>query len=300
MYFSRFFSYYFFLPLLTILFSSCPSPFTTPQSIIDSKHPLFRYTSANYLNPSTQRLQIHLFYEPGAAPEISTPPEEDCWDFLRKGITQLTQSQGKGATLSIGGKDPSSFIQLSHFNQLNEQHKSEWKPSDIYLLAAEQEALFPNNNPLAPAFYLFYLKGYLLSERGKPLPSVLALSLSITSKSKEGIVVKPTPIIAIFKDMIRQNSSFFELPPHLQARYEQITIAHEMGHSLGLVNMSAGIPMKNPHEDPNHPHHCKHKSCLMFWENESFTLLNPLNPLKYTFCKDCIDDVNHFRSSLGN
>lgn len=297
----RFFRPFLFSTLLffaSISFFSCPNGSSIPEKI-DSKHPLFQFSPQTYFSPQTQKLKIHLFYEPNAAPEVSDSLSEDCWNLFRSKITLLTKSDGVGPDLYIGKTPPSELIRISDFHQMESQQKNGWKSHELYRLATDKEALYPNDNPLEPAFYFFFLNGYLLDKKGKPLSSILALTLSITATGSDGTKKsRPTPIIAVFKDAIRNHAFAPFLPSKPLAQYEQITLAHEMGHALGLVNKDGGIPMKRAHEDTKHPHHCFNESCIMFWSNESLHQLNQINLNSYTFCRECIDDVYHFKASL--
>lgn len=74
---------------------------------------------------------------------------------------------------------------------------------------------------------------------------------------------------AIFKDKIRDSTS--GLLSASQADVERAVVVHEMGHLLGLVNN--GIPMVEPHEDPDHPRHSDNEDSVMFWAVEN----NPVN-----------------------
>ena len=47
---------------------------------------------------------------------------------------------------------------------------------------------------------------------------------------------------------------------------EQMVWTHEVGHVLGLVDY--GLPMVEPHNDPDHPHHDKNEDCIMYWAFE--------------------------------
>lgn len=48
---------------------------------------------------------------------------------------------------------------------------------------------------------------------------------------------------------------------------EEITIVHEVGHILGLVN--GGTPMVTPHEDSAHPRHSTNAQSVMYWQVEA-------------------------------
>ena len=52
---------------------------------------------------------------------------------------------------------------------------------------------------------------------------------------------------------------------------ESTVVAHELGHVLGLVNI--GTKMTQPHEDAMHPGHDANTKCLMYWANNSSSLV---------------------------
>lgn len=67
--------------------------------------------------------------------------------------------------------------------------------------------------------------------------------------------------MVFYEKSIMSNSGGFSQPS--RAILEATVMRHEFGHDLGLVNL--GTPMVVNHADPNHPHHCDVKSCLMYW-----------------------------------
>lgn len=57
------------------------------------------------------------------------------------------------------------------------------------------------------------------------------------------------------------------LPPLLGSGVEPTTIAHELGHLLGLVDN--GVAMVDPHRDAENGAHCDDDRCLMYWAVET-------------------------------
>jgi hypothetical protein len=70
---------------------------------------------------------------------------------------------------------------------------------------------------------------------------------------------------------------------------EAITLVHEFGHMLGLVNV--GTSMVTPHEDPEHSGHDVNPDCLMYWLNEGTTILESLSNILPEFDQECLDDM---------
>lgn len=68
--------------------------------------------------------------------------------------------------------------------------------------------------------------------------------------------------VAIFAESISGGSPF----PGVNDAVEEITMLHEVGHLLGLVNL--GTPMVHPHEDAAHSGHSGNSRSVMYWEVE--------------------------------
>jgi hypothetical protein len=68
--------------------------------------------------------------------------------------------------------------------------------------------------------------------------------------------------IAIFAATIESASTFAVSTDAI----EKITVVHEVGHLLGLVNI--GTPMVTPHEDPTHRGHSSNEHSVMYWAVE--------------------------------
>ncbi|MCD6461519.1 MAG: hypothetical protein J7L61_02125 [Thermoplasmata archaeon] len=78
--------------------------------------------------------------------------------------------------------------------------------------------------------------------------------------------------------------------------FEASVMVHEMGHLWGLVNI--GYESEKDHEDKEHPHHCTHDTCVMYWALETSpssyidNFLNTGSPKPpTTFCDDCKYDI---------
>ncbi|MDG6221451.1 MAG: hypothetical protein QCI38_08410, partial [Candidatus Thermoplasmatota archaeon] len=83
--------------------------------------------------------------------------------------------------------------------------------------------------------------------------------------------------------------------------FETSVAIHEMGHLWGLVNLN--YTSERDHEDPDHPHHCKHDDCVMYWALETSPSSYIQNYLSTgnvkpptTFCDDCIFDLNKIKA----
>jgi hypothetical protein len=70
----------------------------------------------------------------------------------------------------------------------------------------------------------------------------------------------------LFEDQIQQAANLFVS----SAAIERSVITHETGHLLALVNI--GYHSAYDHEDPQHPHHSKYQSSVMYWAIEDTSI----------------------------
>ncbi|HEV2686237.1 MAG TPA: hypothetical protein VGW79_06335 [Actinomycetota bacterium] len=73
-----------------------------------------------------------------------------------------------------------------------------------------------------------------------------------------GVAFRATAAV-IFEDQIQQAANVFVSASAI----ERSVITHETGHLLGLVNV--GYRSHYDHEDPQHPHHSKYQTSVMYW-----------------------------------
>jgi len=71
---------------------------------------------------------------------------------------------------------------------------------------------------------------------------------------------------AMFEDQIQQAANVFVSSNTI----ERSVITHEMGHLLGLINI--GYRSHYDHEDPQHPHHSKYQTSVMYWAIEDMSI----------------------------
>lgn len=71
---------------------------------------------------------------------------------------------------------------------------------------------------------------------------------------------------ALFEDQIQDAANVFVSASSI----ERSVITHEMGHLLGLINI--GYRSHYDHEDPQHPHHSKYETSVMFWAVEDTSI----------------------------
>jgi len=76
-----------------------------------------------------------------------------------------------------------------------------------------------------------------------------------------GLNIGNSSVIAIFKPVVDASSS----SRAEQTLVEQSTIAHEIGHAVGLVNN--GVRATSAHHDVDNGSHCTNTDCVMYWMN---------------------------------
>jgi len=80
-----------------------------------------------------------------------------------------------------------------------------------------------------------------------------------------GLSFRATAFV-LFEDQIQQAANVFVS----SASIERAVITHEMGHLLGLINI--GYHSHYDHEDPQHPHHSKYQTSVMYWAIEDMSI----------------------------
>ncbi|MGZ4120402.1 MAG: hypothetical protein ACXVQY_02745 [Actinomycetota bacterium] len=71
---------------------------------------------------------------------------------------------------------------------------------------------------------------------------------------------------SVFEDQVAASANAFVSA----AAIERAVVTHEAGHLLGLVNL--GYRSAYDHEDPQHPHHSRYRSSVMYWAIEDASI----------------------------
>lgn len=101
---------------------------------------------------------------------------------------------------------------------------------------------------------------------------ILVADAGYSTSGVVGVAYRNTSIVVLGKTA-QASSGALGQPSRL--RMESTVLNHEFGHLLGLVNN--GIGMVTPHEDDTHKPHCTNKNCLMYYEIESSSFLDPFD-----------------------
>jgi hypothetical protein len=91
--------------------------------------------------------------------------------------------------------------------------------------------------------------------------------------------------IVLFKQTIADADPGFPM----FAPIENVVLAHELGHLLGLVDN--GIPMVDDHADPEHAAHDSNADCLMYWAVDTSGVVDMLMNGAPDFDAACRADV---------
>lgn len=186
---------------------------------------------------------MEIYYETGSEPFTgATAGGMNYWDILEDNLTAIFQYRSTPPTITV----PKTLAEMT---SIPAQGKTEWTGIDIVNLHKQYHGQLPSSRD--SRFYLYFLDGNYSTGSG-PETGVIGVSLS------------GTPIIAIFKDVVRSSGMN---PNGVVPRYvEQSTLVHEMGHALGFVNN--GVPMVTAHQDTAHGAHSTNTDCVMYWMNE--------------------------------
>jgi hypothetical protein len=217
-------------------------------------------------------ITVHVAYEPDAKPFTGAFSDGgQYWSVLENNLNTLFLGRIIEPDISVP-KD------LTGMDQIPDHSRTSWTTAQVYDLA--QSTWDTPQTSTSAEFYVLFLNGYF-NDQG------------VVNKQVTGISINTTPVIAIFKDAIRElgYSSFVEKV------IEQTTLVHEFGHAAGLVNI--GLPMVADHEDTEHLYHCTNEDCVMYWENDgtklNFFIQRIVNsPSDVIFGPECLDDASSF------
>lgn len=239
------------------------------------KMPTFRLKSS--LEPQnvsaiygSARLDVKIFYEPGAEPYTDQVATFKTFDLLHKNLDALFEGKTNRPMVSIPRE-------LSAMTKLSAQDKTTWTTEEVMELSESNKVPAVADTT---SFSIFFLNG-----RSKENSSTIGFHISKTN------------VIAIFKDVIKSTTTTAQ--PLVPKYVEQATLVHEMGHALGLVDN--GVPMYTPHKDTEHGAHCSNPDCVMYYSNEgAASMMNfatqALAKLSVVmFDQQCLNDTQNYK-----
>ncbi|PJZ69758.1 hypothetical protein CH373_11040 [Leptospira perolatii] len=221
---------------------------------------------------SVRNVFVSVYYETGAEPETSS---------ILVGVSnwQIT-IDNLNAAFSNRGYTVSVFVPttLSEMTEITPENQATWTIPEILSLAAKYQTA--TSDYTNARFFLAFVKGYL-DNNGSPNPNVV------------GVNISGTPVTIVFKDVVNSSFTLLQKP-----RAEQITVVHELGHALGMVNN--GVPMVSSHQDVANGHHCSNSTCGMYYSVEGSTGLGTFtnafdDNARVIFKNECLEDFRNFK-----
>ncbi len=142
------------------------------------------------------------------------------------------------------------------------QNKGAYTLNDVGQLEAANRQNYTTGTRVVS--YFLFLDGASTEDDAQSGRKILAYAYQNTS-------------MAVFEKTIQSISG--SLPGQASlSTVETTVVEHELGHLLGLVNLSPGTPIQSPHQDTPNGNHCNVKSCLMYFSvNTSDVVKNLLS-----------------------
>ncbi|TGL64125.1 hypothetical protein [Leptospira sarikeiensis] len=228
--------------------------------------------SAVYFS-SVRSAGLEIAYEPDAEPFTGnfTIGGSDIWSVVQNNLEDVFADRGYTVSISVPND-------LSSMTQIPSQGRSVWSVNQLLDLVPRYRRQASDFQ--STSFFIIYLKGQMADA-----PGVIAVTIS-------GVFGIGPPVVFVFKDMVNQFDS--GISPDKVEKAEQMTVTHELGHALGLVN--AGIPLHSSHQDKEHGNHCTEESCGMFWAL-SDTKVETFSPSTNSLIlgQECRDDIRNYK-----
>lgn len=142
--------------------------------------------------------------------------------------------------------DKPAGIELSGGNTFASD-REQWSAADVRAIADANRATASEGDTVS--LYLVYLRGELVRDG--------------ESSNALGVAVNASEV-ALFPE---QWSDLGSALLGSGAAVERAVLVHELGHALGLVNLTYDSPID--HEDPEHPGHSSNRESVMYWAVET-------------------------------
>ncbi|TGJ98216.1 hypothetical protein EHQ53_00325 [Leptospira langatensis] len=222
---------------------------------------------------SVRSASVEIAYENGAEPftgNFATAPTTSIWSVTESNLVNAFADRGYTVDVNV----PQD---LSSMEEFPDQGRSTWSINQLLALASKYKE--QSSNFQSTKFQVVFVKGSLAENSG-----VIAVTVS-------GAFGIGAPVVFVFKEIINHFQDSIS-PDHVK-KAEQMTVTHELGHALGLVN--AGIPLSSDHQDTAHGSHCSNTTCGMYWAlgDDRVNSFSPgTNPL--IFGSECIADIRNY------
>jgi predicted Zn-dependent protease len=167
---------------------------------------------------------------------------------------------------NICGKDQIPFVWSDVITLENYDVNMTYSTEDLRNLERQYRDYFNNDNTVV--IYILYLNGNFSSDDDDK--RVIGRAYSSSS-------------VAMSMDVIN-----LETESNALYNKENLTLHHEVGHLLGLVNF--GYESESPHENKTKPGHCIIDDCIMR-KGKNYDLT-------YKFCNYCLDDLEKLKSNV--
>ncbi|WP_246053037.1 hypothetical protein [Leptospira semungkisensis] len=222
---------------------------------------------------TTRSASVEIAYEDGAEPNtgnFAVAPTTSVWSVTESNLINAFADRGYTVNVTV----PTDLSSMSEFP---DQGRSTWTINQLLALVPKYKA--EDSNFQSAKFFVVFVKGSLAENSG-----VIAVTVS-------GAFGIGAPTVFVFKEIINHFQD--NLSPDKVRKAEQMTVTHELGHALGLVN--TGIPLSSDHQDTAHGNHCTNTSCGMYWAlgDDRVDSFSPgTNPL--IFGSECITDIRDY------
>ncbi len=228
--------------------------------------------SAVYFS-TVRNMGVEIAYEDGAAPfagNFTVSPSISVWSVTKSNLEDVFADRSYTVTVNVPDD-------LSSMTQFPNQGRTSWSINQLLGLVTQYRT--ESSNFESTSFFVVFVNGHLGGS-----PGVIGVTVS-------GVLGLGAPTVFLFKEVINNFNDTFS--PDKVKKAEQMTVTHELGHALGLVN--AGIPMFTSHQDTEHGSHCTNTSCGMYWalSDTKVNSFSPVSPL--ILGQECIDDIRNYK-----